>query len=349
MAKMKYDAARMQRDLVACAEISKNHQVLDLGWGGQPFCAPLLRTTTPTFFLSDDIRAVRVGKQGLSHCFHAESPCALQQAFDAVFYHPEGHAAKGQVFHWIDSLFEKLNSNGCLYLAGQKDRGVLSYVKYIEAVFGQVSRVGRSGRMQFFKATKITAEPGTMPTDIVQSFNTPNLPCGELIFETRDGVFSRDGIDPGSRLLLDSVTISSGARVLDIGCGYGFLGIACAKMAPQGEVAMVDVSARAVACTTKNIAINKVQNASAGVSDLYEALEGKIFDLILSNPPFHEGNQTAWPLIDGAFERLTPEGALMLVVMRAGAYIKRIEAVFGQADIVAETGGYTVLRAKKRI
>ena len=315
--------------------------------GRAAFCDPLIKTAAPVVFLSDDIRAVRASKSGLCEGMHASSPCVLTQSFDTVFYHPAGHAAKGQVFHWIDGVFSKLKPNGCLYLAGQKDRGVLSYVKYVEAVFGQVSRVGRSGRMQFYKAIKTKSESGTAATDTVQSFNGLDLPCGDLQFDTQDGVFSRDGVDPGSRLLLEQVNIPPSARILDIGCGYGFLGIACAKLALQGDVTMVDVSARAVACAQNNIKINNLTNASALVSDLYETVIEPNFDLILSNPPFHEGNSTAWPLIDGAFERLSPHGALMLVVMRDGPYIKRMEAVFGQVDVVAQANGYTVLCAKK--
>jgi 16S rRNA (guanine1207-N2)-methyltransferase len=137
--------------------------------------------------------------------------------------------------------------------------------------------------------------------------------------------------------------------VFDMGCGYGLLGLVCARLAQNGRVWLSDVSMRAVTCATENMARNQITNAQVGVGDLYESVGDTPLDLILSNPPFHEGNKTAWPLIDGAIERLNPNGVLMLVVMRAGPYIKRMETVFGHVEICAEAGGYTVLKCQKKI
>ena len=300
-------------------------------------------------FVSDDVRAVRDCSGQNVKGYHTQSPSVAPGAFDLGFYHPEGHAAKGQVFNWIDALFEKLRIGGSVLFAGQKDRGVLSYTRRIEAVFGQVERVGRNGRMLFFRATKRSASPGVAPYPSDQLIEAMDLPGGDFQFHTKDGVFSRDGIDAGSRILLDHISVKHDALVFDAGCGYGLLGIVGARLVPDGRVWMGDVSARAVSCARENVALNRVNNASVAVSDLFECAGDTTFDLILSNPPFHEGNKTAWPLIDGAYDKLNSGGVFMIVVMRPGPYVKRLEAVFGRVEICATLNGYTVLKSQKDI
>lgn len=348
MAKHKYDAQKLQDVFLNCAEMTPQSRILDLGWTGESLFLQCDSSSPHYIFVGDDIRAVRACETSGRVACHLASPIDLAERFDVVFYHPEGHAAKGQVFHWVEAAFEKLETEGCLFFAGQKDRGVLSYVKHIEAVFGQVDRVGRSGRMQYFKAIKKRKTLGVIPKPYHHVLDVTDLPYGVFQFVTQDGVFSRDGIDPGSRLLLEHVSVFSDAHIFDMGCGYGLLGLACAQLAKNGQVWLSDVSMRAVACATENRAKNQILNAQVSVGDLYECVDDVSLDLILSNPPFHEGNKTAWPLIDGALERLNPGGVLMLVVMRAGPYAKRMETVFGHVETCAEVGGYTVLKSQKK-
>lgn len=348
MAKHKNDTHSLQHAFIQQAEIAPNSCILDLGWGGQSFVADRVASGSEVFFVGDDVRSVRRCGSDVFASYHLHSPDKVPGLFKHVFYHPAGHAAKGQVFHWIDIAFEKMERGGTFYLAGQKDRGVLSYVKYLAAVFGQSQRVARTGRMQYFSAIKTQMDSLCEPTEIEHLIEGSNLTTDGLQFKTLDGVFSRDGIDPGSRLLLKHIVVKKDAEVMDVGCGYGLLGIVCAKRVLGGHVWMGDVSARAVACAQENVELNKVTNASVAVSDLYEAPADQQFDLIVSNPPFHEGNQTGWPLIDGAFDRLKQGGELMIVVMRSGPYMNRMQTVFGDVDMCAEQSGYVVLRAKKK-
>ena len=350
VSKHNYDAKKLQDVLIKCAVFTPQSRILDLGWTGKSLFSQCGIILPHLIFIGDDIREVRACEETGLTARHLASPIEIdiEQRFDMAFYHPEGHATKGQVFHWIDAVFEKLKVGGHFFFSGQKDRGVLSYVKYIESVFTHVERVGRSGRMQYFEAIKKSKTSGVTPQINHQMFEVSDLPGGNFQFITQDGVFSRDGIDPGSRLLLEHVSIAPEAQVFDVGCGYGLLGVVCARLAQRGQVWLSDVSMRAVTCATENVVRNQITNAQVAVGDLYENVGETQLDLIVSNPPFHEGNKTAWPLIDGAIERLNANGALMLVVMRAGPYIKRMDAVFGQVEICAEEGGYTVLKGQKK-
>lgn len=332
-------ADREQEALIAAGNITVNSRVLDLGWEGE--CLPLQGANH--WFVSDDIRAVRRSCVPMS--VHADEFLSLEGQFDAVFYRPLQRATKEQVFSWIDGAFAKLMMGGRLCLAGRRDRGVESYAARVKSVFGAVEKVAQVGKTRIYCATRRDAYPGIAPVKAEYAFETADFPGGPYRFKTRAGVFSWDGVDVGSRLLIAQVDVSRDAHVLDLGCGYGFLGILCAGRMLRGRVRMVDVSFRAVQCARGNIAENGLCNAFADVSDGYECAGDMPFDLILSNPPFHEGNAVGHPFIEGAAERLKPDGRLMMVVMRSKPYRQRMQRVFQRVEVLEKYGGYEILCA----
>lgn len=170
-------------------------------------------------------------------------------------------------------------------------------------------------------------------------------------FATDAGVFSKSGIDFGSRLLIETLDILPTANVLDVGCGYGPIGIAAAKLAPEGSVLMLDVNERAVALARENIALNRLGNAAAMQSDLYSALEsGRSFDAIVTNPPIRAGKAVVHRIFEEAAAWLVPGGALWVVIQKkqgAPSAKEKLEAVFGQVDEVAKDKGYKIFRALK--
>lgn len=170
-------------------------------------------------------------------------------------------------------------------------------------------------------------------------------------FATDAGVFSKSGLDFGSRLLIETLELPPTAHVLDVGCGYGPIGIAAAKLAHEGSVAMLDVNERAVALARENIALNSLTNAVALQSDLYAALEpGRVFDAIVTNPPIRAGKAIVHRIFEEAAERLVPGGALWVVIQKkqgAPSAKAKLEAVFGQVDEMAKDKGYRIFRALK--
>ena len=177
------------------------------------------------------------------------------------------------------------------------------------------------------------------------TFELLDLPGSPYRVETRAGVFSRDGLDTGTRLLIDCMKVRSSDQVLDWGCGWGALGMVAARLSVKGSATLVDSNIRAVSCAEENLRRNRICNAVARVGDARIWDRREKFDLIVSNPPFHDGNAAAHPLIEGAFRALRPGGRLMLVVMRPEAYLKHIHRIFGQGKIVARRDGYAVLEA----
>lgn len=124
------------------------------------------------------------------------------------------------------------------------------------------------------------------------------------IFETKPGLFSKDRVDLGSGFLIEKMRIKSDDVVLDLGCGYGPIGIVAAKHFNPKMVYLVDTDIRAIKYCERNIELNKIQNAKAVLSDGFENLKGLQFDVVLSNPPSHLPKETILEFLNGSKEHL---------------------------------------------
>ncbi|MBN2567017.1 class I SAM-dependent methyltransferase [Candidatus Woesearchaeota archaeon] len=162
------------------------------------------------------------------------------------------------------------------------------------------------------------------------------------------GVFSMHRVDPGSRLLIESAEIRPGTRVLDLGCGYGPMGIAIARAFPDCEVVMTDVNERAVALARKNAKLNRIE-ATILSGDGFAKVEGP-FDAILLNPPQSAGKEVCFSLI-GQAKGFLRKGGTLQVVARHNKGGKTLSAkmgeVFGDVRDVAKSGGYRVYISEK--
>ena len=169
-------------------------------------------------------------------------------------------------------------------------------------------------------------------------------------FLTASGVFSKRKIDLGTRLLIEVMDLPEEGLALDVGCGYGAIGIVAAAIRPKLKVILTDVNERAIWLAKKNVERNMVgSNAEVRQGFLYEAVEGLQFDVILSNPPIAAGMKVVEALIRGAYEKLRPGGSLQIVVRsklstRPKAFM---EDSFGHVEIVARKSGYRVFRSFK--
>ncbi len=172
-----------------------------------------------------------------------------------------------------------------------------------------------------------------------------------LEFVTARGVFSRKRLDRGTRLLIESMILPGKGLVLDLGCGYGPIGIAAAVFNPSLQVVMTDTNRRAVKLARINIDRNHVSNAEVRQGWLYDPVEGMTFDSILSNPPLAAGlKKVIVPLLGGAYDHLNPGASLQIVVRKSsgGEKIRDLMAdIFGDVDTVARGGGYHVLLSRR--
>lgn len=169
------------------------------------------------------------------------------------------------------------------------------------------------------------------------------------IFETKPGLFSKDSVDRGSSFLLEKIKINPEDTVLDLGCGYGPIGIVTAKHFNPKMVYLVDTDIRAIKYCERNIELNNIHNAKAILSDGFENLGDTQFDVILSNPPTHLPKEIILEFINGSKKHLRLGGGIFLVTeSRIKPFIKReLENIFGNYTEIAVKQGYCISYASK--
>lgn len=171
-----------------------------------------------------------------------------------------------------------------------------------------------------------------------------------LQFKTTWGLFSPKAIDAGSSLLLDYLEINSDDDCLDLGCGYGILGLSMAKSAPDGHSLLVDKDFVAVDYSEKNRIINKIENASCLLSNGFDQVPKQQFDLIVSNIPAKVGKEMLYIYLFDALKYLKPGGSFYIVTITGlRQFFKRgFNEVFGHYEKIKQGKTYTVARGIKQ-
>ena len=178
---------------------------------------------------------------------------------------------------------------------------------------------------------------------------TTNLKNIQFEFYTGSGVFSSKKVDKGTILLIEKAIIKPNWKILDLGCGYGPVGISIAKSFPGAKVLMTDVNSRAVKLAKMSIELNKTTNAEAKYSDKFEKIDQK-FNTILFNPPQTAGKQLCFNMITQSKDHLEKNGLLQLVARhnKGGKDLsKKMDEVFNNVKETAKGSGYRIYVSKK--
>ncbi len=174
----------------------------------------------------------------------------------------------------------------------------------------------------------------------------------EVKFKTKPGVFSRQGLDLGSKLLVEKVDFSKlpeKGMVADLGCGSGVIGFFVAKLNPLAHVHLLDVNLRSVELAEENAKLNRLYNVEVHLSDNFSAVAERSYHLILSNPAQHLGNEYLKETAKDCYEHLKPGGEVYWVVQsHVKPVIERLfEKNFGNCTIVAHGKEHVVLKGEK--
>ncbi len=169
----------------------------------------------------------------------------------------------------------------------------------------------------------------------------------ELVFRTSPDVFSPRAVDAGTRAMLSVVEFRPGDRVLDLGCGYGPVGILAARLLGPERVVMLDSAAEAVSLAAENAERNGVAGVCTLCSDGFRGLDQAGFSLILCNPPYHVDFSVPKHFIEKGFNRLAPGGRFYLVTQREGWYRRKLTDIFGGVR-TWRVGPYSVFQSDKR-
>lgn len=168
-----------------------------------------------------------------------------------------------------------------------------------------------------------------------------------LDFNTDNSIFSPREMDFGTLAMLNSVTFNKKDKVLDLGCGYGIVGILASKIICCQNVVMCDIDSKAVELSKENAFINGVNNIRILQSDGVNNIPDKDFSLILSNPPYHTDFSLAKRFIEGGFNKLIVGGKMVMVTRRKEWYKNKFISVFGGVRIIEEKGYFVFLSEKK--
>ncbi|WNB91980.1 class I SAM-dependent methyltransferase [Bacillus sp. NEB1478] len=190
--------------------------------------------------------------------------------------------------------------------------------------------------------------PGTQSKREAWEFE---LKGNKFRFTTDAGVFSKKEVDFGSRVLIESfIAPEVTGDYIDVGCGYGPIGLTLAKEEPERIVQMVDINERAVELSKWNAQQNKIYNVKIKKSYLFSEVQDRDFAAVITNPPIRAGKAVVHQIFEEAYGKLRVGGELWVVIQKkqgAPSAIEKIEGLFGSVETIAKKKGYYILRAIK--
>ncbi|WP_058912131.1 16S rRNA (guanine(1207)-N(2))-methyltransferase RsmC [Entomohabitans teleogrylli] len=320
---------------------------------------------------SDDFQDSRILFAGdLQDDLPARFTCAQSRAFTQQYHHWQtlsarmgeqasyGLAADADtiadsdtlIYYWPknkpEAQFQLLNllsllPTGCdIFVVGENRSGVRSAEQML-AAFAPLNKVDSARRCGLYHG-RLENRPSFNADDWWDQYQVDGL-----TIKTLPGVFSRDGLDPGSQLLVSTLMPHTKGKVLDVGCGAGVLAATLARHSPKVRLTLCDVSAPAVAASRATLQVNDI-SGEVIASNVFSDIHGR-FDMIVSNPPFHDGLQTsldaAQSLIRGAVRHLNIGGELRIVANAFLPYPRELDETFGNHEVIAQTGRFKVYRA----
>jgi 16S rRNA (guanine1207-N2)-methyltransferase len=253
-----------------------------------------------------------------------------------IYYWPKN---KPEALFQLMNLLSLLPVGTDIFVVGENRSGVRSAEQML-AEFCPLNKVDSARRCGLYHG-RLEKQPTFDPNSFWGEYTLDNL-----TIKTLPGVFSRDGLDVGSQLLLSTLTPHTKGKVLDVGCGAGVLATVLASHSPKVRLTLCDVSAPAVEASRATLAANGFEG-DVFASNVFSEVTGR-FDMIISNPPFHDGLQTsqeaAQTLIRGAVRHLNSGGELRIVANAFLPYPDVLDQTFGFHEVIAQTGRFKVYR-----
>lgn len=330
------------------------------GCGHGAAAAALARTAPLNKLWLTDVNyiALQMSRQTLDlnqveHAFlleEIEIPNSYKSNFSTVIIDlPKGRRLARR---WLVQGWEALQIGGLLYLAGSNEEGIQSVIRDAQDLCGagtilgykkgnRISRFVKAGSAQDWPDWAY--QPGIAPL----TWHEMNVTFAGYSLRLRSlpGIFSYDRLDAGTLFLLDNIKIPAGASLLDLGCGYGIIGL-IGGISGAAKIDLIDANLLAVAAARENIASCPPGNMQALLSDALRSVQHRQYSMILTNPPFHAGKtvdyQMAEAFIKQSWQQLIPEGQFALVANRFIRYDQLMQPLFKRVELVSQNQGYRV-------
>jgi 16S rRNA (guanine1207-N2)-methyltransferase len=291
------------------------------------------------------------------HALHAAELSALAgQRFDLCAVDTDHYPNRAALLRLLWQAANLLAPEGALSVAGPNDGGIQALEKRLRSAWGQVNVMAykkghRLLRIPHPPASGVAGATPPLLDEPLTGKQSITLRGQPFTLTLRPGVFAGGGLDPATALLAEVIEVGQAQRVLDLGCGAGILGMLAARLSPSSQITLVDASAAALATAQGNCRRNGLAGLQVLASDGVAAVREQRFDLVLCNPPFHQGhaqtNATALRFIREARDVLAPRGRLYLVANRFLRYEPAMQEAFGAVASLRENTRYKVLLAKR--
>lgn len=322
-------------------------------------------TSSKVYLVVNNLKTSQLAQQGISEralqnvsVYIDDSLQCLEGTRPAiVIIKPTGYEGNKRIKASITESMRYLAPDGHLYLVTNMHKGAPTFMKMLDEAFGnhEVLKKGGGG-IRIVRSVKIAEREEKVQEEQTKSFVEADILGKRYIFQTEQALFSKDRIDQGTLLLLETIKVGNSRSILDLGCGYGVIGILLADQHQESKVTLVDVDMQAAKAAEFNAHLNGVENnTSVIMSDGLKELAGSKFDLILSHFPLHIPHEEQVQLLKESRDALVPGGRLCLVALSSYDLRPALHSVFGNVDIIANSNQkekpgerYTVLCSIKK-
>ena len=342
--------------LLEAAEIAVTDHVLDLGSGTGVVGAAAAHAASRGQVTLVDCNAAAVACSRLTLAANRIENAEVQLAdgcsglrpasFDLVLCHlPRQRVVQEELLGGAAAV---LRPGGALYIVAHRQAGIRTALATARHLLGHCGVVRQRKGYHVAMAVRPPLGGFAIPSPTYHS-HTVLVDDVETIVVGKPGVFAWDRLDDGTAALITAMRIAPSEQVLDLGCGTGLAGVAAARRAPEGHVTLLDADLRAAEAAQRTLVANEVDNAEVVLSDLGAELPASTFDVVITNPPFHQDIQTdptaARRFVTAAQRLLRSSGRLYLVANRFLPYRPWLEAAFDHVAVALSNPRFSVWEA----
>ncbi|MFB6099897.1 MAG: methyltransferase [Candidatus Nanohalobium sp.] len=278
--------------------------------------------------------------------YSVENPPELSEiegVFDKIVYAPADYEPVDLVKNRLADAMRKLDEEGELYIAGRKKSGLKRYRKYLNK-YGEVKKLARDGSTQAYSFRR--SGHVTMSGPNLEKNFEAEVDGLKASFRTSKGLFSAGKLDGGTRLLLENLDVSDSEKVLDLACGYGAISVFLGKIY-DCDLYLADDDVRAVKYARKNLKLNYIEDFEVKAADCLDGFGDQKFDLVVSNPPTHQGSGVTDKMFRQVHDSLFEGGEFWLVYNQNMGFEDQLSEMFDLVEVVDEGDNFLVVRTVK--